>query len=61
MCPLPDIPVLGSKDHHLAGLEQQDAGLIFFHLMAGGISCAFIDGFVVKQVCYIPIAFLSDH
>ena len=61
MCPLPDIPVLGSKDHHHAGLEQQDAGLIFFHLMARGISCAFIDGFVVKQVCYIPIAFLSDH
>ena len=50
MSSFPYSPVLGSKDDHLAGLEQQDAGLIFFHLMARGISCAFIDGFIVKQV-----------
>ena len=36
MLPLPDIPVLGSKDDHLVGLEQQDAGLIFFSLNGQG-------------------------
>ena len=45
MSPFPSIPVLGTcrgaspKDHYLADLDQQDAGLIFSLNGLGHISC----------------------
>ena len=39
MSTFPYIPVLGSKDHYLAGLDQQDLSLIFSLNDLGHILC----------------------